>query len=69
MAELTIVRSGKVSRASRLGQPLMFIFKETEALSAYSHARSLQVVELRIVSVHIERGPAVFTSILFGFFN
>lgn len=47
----------------------MFIFKETEALSAYSHARSLQVVELRIVSVHIERGPAVFTSILFGFFN
>lgn len=34
-----------------------------------SPIRSFQVVELRIASVHIVRGPAVFTAILFDFFN
>lgn len=47
----------------------MFILSESKAHSAYSHARSLQVVELRIASVHAEGGPAVSTSILFDFFN
>lgn len=61
-------RTVKVSRALPW-TALMFILSESKAHSAYSHARSLQVVELRIASVHAEGGPAVSTSILFDFFN
>lgn len=67
MVELRDARSGE--HLGIASDTLTFTFKEMEAHNAFSHPHSLPVVELRIASVHIVRGPAVFTSILFGFFN